>query len=108
MSVSETRIIDENSCYDEILNCFIKSMNDNRKKEICKDKSIIKLMKMWREHKQKYTREILKNLLIFVITLFEDENNPPDLYNTIGKESSSLKNNEREEYISMLKTEFIC
>jgi len=42
-----------------------------------------------------------------VLTLFEDEDDPPDLYNTLGKESSSLKNSEKAEFVSTLQEEFL-
>ena len=54
-----------------------------------------------------YIKEIIKNSLIFVLTLFEDEDDPPDLYNTLGKESSSLKNSEKAEFVSTLQEEFL-
>jgi hypothetical protein len=107
MSVSEPVIIDEINCYNEILDCFMKSKNDVKKKEICRDRSIIKLMKIWKQKKDQYIKDIIKNSLIFVLTLFEDPDDPPDLYNTLGKEPSSLKNSEKEEFVSTLKEEFI-
>lgn len=107
MSITDGVIIDEINCYNEILDCFIKSRNDLKKKEICRDRSIIKLMKIWKDRKESYIKEMIKNSLIFVLTLFEDPDDPPDLYNTLGKESSSLKNNEREVFISQLEKEFL-
>ena len=107
MSITDGAIIDEINCYNEILDCFIKSRNDLKKKEICRDRSIIKLMKIWKDRKESYIKEMIKNSLIFVLTLFEDPDDPPDLYNTLGKESSSLKNNEREVFISQLEKEFL-
>ena len=107
MSLNETVIIDEINCYDEILDCFMKSKNDYKQKEICRDRSIIKLMKIWKNKKELYIKEVIKNSLIFVLTLFEDEEDPPDLYNTLGKESSLLKNSERGELVSILKEEFL-
>ena len=35
MSLSEPLIIDEINCYNEILDCFMKSKNDFKQKEIC-------------------------------------------------------------------------
>ena len=107
MSLSEPVIIDEINCYNEILDCFMKSKNDFKQKEICRDRSIIKLMKIWKEKRDNYIKEIIKNSLIFVLTLFEDPDDPPDLYNTLGKESSTLKNSERGELVSTLKEEFL-
>ena len=107
MSLSEAVIIDEINCYNEILDCFMKSKNDFKQKEICRDRSIIKLMKIWKEKRDFYIKEIIKNSLIFVLTLYEDEEDPPDLYNTLGKESSTLKNSERGELVSTLKEEFL-
>jgi len=107
MTVSGPVIIDEINCYNEILDCFIKSKNDFKLKEICRDRSIIKLMKIWKEKKDQYIKEIIKNSLIFVLTLFEDPDDPPDIYNTLGKESSSLKESEKEVFVSTLKEEFI-
>jgi len=107
MSLNGTVIIDEINCYNKILDCFMKSKNDFKQKEICRDRSIIKLMKIWKEKRDFYIKEIIKNSLIFVLTLFEDEEDPPDLYNTLGKESSTLKNSERGELVSTLKEEFL-
>ena len=107
MSLSEAVIIDEINCYNEILDCFMKSKNDFKQKEICRDRSIIKLMKIWKEKRDFYIKEIIKNSLIFVLTLYEDEEDPPDLYNTLGKESSTLKNSERGDLVSTLKEEFL-
>ncbi|MBA7643450.1 hypothetical protein ES703_51176 [subsurface metagenome] len=107
MSLSEAIIIDEINCYNEILDCFMKSKNDFKQKEICRDRSIIKLMKIWKDKRNSYIKEIIKNSLIFVLTLFEDPSDPPDLYNTLGKESSSLKNSEKEEFVSTLIEEFL-
>ena len=107
MSLKGTVIIDEINCYNKILDCFMKSKNDFKQKEICRDRSIIKLMKIWKEEWAFYIKEIIKNSLIFVLTLFEDENDPPDLCNTLGKESSSLKNSEKKELVSTLKEEFL-
>jgi hypothetical protein len=107
MSAINGLIIDENDCYNEILDCFIKSRNDLKKKEICRDRSIIKLMKIWKDRKESYIKEMIKNSLIFVLTLFEDEDDPPDIYNTLGKESSLLRNQEKEIFISEMKKEFL-
>jgi hypothetical protein len=64
-------------------------------------------MKIWREKRECYIEEIIKNSLIFVLTLFEDPDDPPDIYNTLGKETSTLKNGERGELVSILKEEFL-
>lgn len=107
MNLSESAIIDESNCYNEILDCFMKSKNDFKQKEICRDRSIIKLMKIWKERRELCTKEIIKNSLIFVLTLFEDPDDPPDLYNTLGKESFTLKDTEKGEFVSILKEEFL-
>ena len=107
MSLSEAVIIDEINCYNEILDCFMKSKNDFKQKEICRDRSIIKLMKIWKEKRDNYIKEIIKNSLIFVLTLFEDPDDPPDLYNTLGEETSTLQNGERGKLVAILKEEFL-
>ncbi len=107
MSLNNSVIFDETNCYNKILDCFMKSKNNFRQREICRDRSIIKLMKILKDKKAEYIKEIIKNSLIFVLTLFEEEEDPPDLYNTLGKESSSLKNNEKKEFVSTLKEEFL-
>ena len=107
MSLSEPVIIDEINCYNEILDCFMKSKNDFKQKEICRDRSIIKLMKIWKEKRDNYIKEIIKNSLIFVLTLFEDPDDPPDLYNTLGKETSTLQNGEKGELVAILREEFL-
>lgn len=109
MSLNDSVILDEISCYDEILNCFQKSHDDSRKKEICRDRSIIKLMKLWnaKPEKSQMDKIIIRNSIIFVLSLFEDEEDPPDLYNSVGKDSSKLENSEKEEFIENLKLEFL-
>ena len=109
MSVNSLVILDEIKCYDEILSCFEESKNDYSKKEICRDRSIIKLMKLFKNKEERSQRDeiIIQNSIIFVLSLFEDEDDPPDLYNCFGKETSILTNSEREDFINNLKIELL-
>jgi hypothetical protein len=107
MCLNDLVFIDEIECYNEIIDCFLKSKNDEKKKELCKDHSIIKLMDLWDRRKELFFREkeLLKNSLIFILALFEDEMHTPDVFSSIGKDFSSLENREREEFISILREE---
>jgi len=104
MSFTNSEFKDELNYYNKILDCFNKYQDDDLKKEICKDKSIVRLM---RSLKYKKNNDFIKNSLIFVLSLFDDEDLPPDLYTNIGNDIKNTTDKEQKEIISELKKEFL-
>ncbi|MHA2289894.1 MAG: hypothetical protein ACXABG_14005 [Promethearchaeota archaeon] len=49
----------------------------------------------------------LKNCLILLLNLFSN-NDSPDHYNHKGKNTDELVNNERSDYLNILKSEFLA
>ncbi len=105
MSLFNSDVDAELSCYIKLIDCYLKNQKDYFKKQLCKNKSIIKLMRC-SDYKKK-NKESIKNSLIFVLSLFEDENKPPDLYSTIGKDIEATTDKEQNVIISILKKEFL-
>ena len=60
-----------------------------------------------RSLKYKNTTDFIKNSLIFVLSLFDDEDLPPDLYTDIGNDIKNTTDKEQKEIISELKKEFL-
>ncbi len=104
MSLFNFDVDAELSCYIKLIDFYLKNQKDNFKKQLCKSNSIIKLMKC---SEYKKNKESIKNSLLFVLSLFEDENKPLDLYSTIGKEIGATTDKEQNEMISILKKEFL-
>ena len=104
MTISNSEVNDELIYYNKIIDCFQKYQNDDLKREICKNKSIVRLM---RSIKYKKNSEFIKNSLIFVLSLFDDKDLPPDLYTNIGNDIKNTTNDEQEEIMSQLKKEFL-
>lgn len=67
-----------------------------------KTRSIIELMKRLNNKKNK---ELAKNAIIVLISLFDDY--PPDIFGNIGVDIESLTDEERETAISKLKEIFL-
>ncbi|MFX1257878.1 MAG: hypothetical protein ACFFAN_08470 [Promethearchaeota archaeon] len=104
MSLKNSGINNElNFCF-KIIDCYLKNRNDNIKKEMCKNKSIIELM---RRSDYKKKKELIKNTLIFVLSLLDDYDQPSDLYNSIGNDIKTATEEEHKEIISDLKKEFL-
>jgi hypothetical protein len=104
MSLKNSGFNDELNCYIKIIDCFLKYHYDNLQKEMCKNRSIIKLMRSLKYRKNK---EVIKNSLLFVLSLFDDEDNPPDFYSNIGNDFRNATDKEHKEIISELKKEFL-
>jgi len=104
MSFTNSEVTDELGYYNKIIDCFHKYQNDDLKREICKNKSIVRLM---RSAKYKEKKDFIKNSLIFVLSLFDDEDLPPDLYTNIGNDIKNTTNDEQKEILSELKKEFL-
>lgn len=103
MSSNNSEINDGSNCYNKILDCFLKNRNDYYKLENCKNKSIIKLMKIL---KQSNDKPFVKNALVFVLSLF-NYNQRSDLYNSRGTNLKHCDAKEKETIISVLKNEFL-
>lgn len=104
MSFSNSEVKDELNYYNKIIDCFNKYQDDDLKREICKNKSIVRLM---RSVKYKKNNDFIKNSLIFVLSLFDDEDLPPDLYTNIGNDIKNTSDDEQKEILSELKKEFL-
>jgi len=104
MSITNSEISDELNYYNKIIDCYQKHQNDDLKREICKNKSIVRLM---RSLKYKKNKDFIKNSLIFVLSLFDNEDLPPDLYSNIGNDIRDTTDKEQKEIISELKKEFL-
>jgi len=104
MSIANSEVNDELNYYNKIIDCFHKHQNDDLKREICKNKSIVRLM---RSIKYKKKNDFIKNSLIFVLSLFDNEDLPPDLYTNIGNDIKNTTDKEQKEIISELKKEFL-
>ncbi len=98
-----------NNNEDFELDCYLKildySQNDKISKEnteIWKHQSLIKLMKLL---DQKKNRDIVSNTLILILSLFEDI--PPDTFNNRGVDINGISREERKSLIASLKAEFL-
>jgi len=104
MSITNSEVNDELGYYNKIIECFHKYQNDDLKREICKNKSIVSLM---RSAKYKKKKDFIKNSLIFVLSLFDDEDLPPDLYTNIGNDIKNTTDDEQKEILLELRKEFL-
>ena len=104
MSITNSEVNDELKYYNKIIDCFNKYQNDDLKREICKNKSIVNLM---RSAKYIEKKDFIKNSLIFVLSLFDDEDLPPDLYTNIGNDIKNTTDDEQKEILSELRKEFL-
>lgn len=104
MSITNSDVNDELKYYNKIIDCFHKYQDDDLKREICKNKSIVSLM---RSAKYKRKKDFIKNSLIFVLSLFDDEDLPPDLYTNIGNDIKNTSDDEQKEILAELKKEFL-
>ena len=104
MSFTNSEVNDELNYYNKIIDCFHKYQNDDLKREICKNKSIVSLM---RSVKYKKKNDFIKNSLIFLLSLFDDEDLSPDLYTNIGNDIKNTTDDEQKEILSELKKEFL-
>ena len=53
MSIANSEVNDELNYYNKIIDCFHKHQNDDLKREICKNKSIVRLMRSVKYKKKK-------------------------------------------------------
>jgi hypothetical protein len=103
MSIKNLIRSEEVVCYDKILNCYLKHKGNRSMIEMCKNRSIIRLMDKLR---QRNDRRLVQNTLLLVLSLYDDH--PPDLYSSLGKDVDTLNDKkEKRELLSELKKEFI-
>ena len=91
----------EVDCYTKIINLFLKIGKDPISIETWKDKAILKIMNVLKDPKNK---RWVQNALIILLSLFDD--NPPNLYDNLGKNINILSTKEKEQVIIRLKEEF--
>ncbi len=92
---------EELNCYTRILNIFLKVGDDPRLKNIWKSRAMLKLMEKLKNHKDK---NLVKNALIILLSLFEDV--PADLFDSVGSDLEHISEKERQEVILKLKEIF--
>ena len=100
MAEENDRNQEELDCYTKIVNLFLKIGRDPIASETWKDKSIVKIMNILKDPKNK---NWAKNALIIVLSLFDDT--PPDIYDNVGKNTITLSAKEKELIIAKLKEE---
>ncbi len=105
MIINDFRTNEEISCYAKIIDCFTESKNDFIKKENCKNKSLIKMMEILKKRNDK---QLVRNALIIILSLFEGDDQPADFFSKRGKELHALNDQaEKEKIILELKKEFL-
>ncbi len=102
MATDNNEFLEESDYYTKILNIFLKEGNQQKMKELWKDRSIIELMSNVKKHKNKYH---IKNALIVLLSLFDDI--PPDLFNNVGTSIETLSKEDKDEAIRDLKEIFL-
>ncbi len=95
---NEESSTEELNCYTKILNIFLKVGDDERLKDIWKSRAMLKLMEKLKTHKNK---NVVKNALIILLSLFEDV--PADLFDSVGSDLENISEKERQEVILKLK-----
>lgn len=83
----------------KILDCYNRAKNNRDQLELCKYRSIQML------NRQK-NKELIKNGLIFVLNLFEEEG-APDLCTDLGIDNSKLSEEKKKELVKVLKKEML-
>ena len=87
--------------YTKILDFYQSQKFDKETVEIWKSKSYIELMQVL---KRTNNKNLVKNAIILILSLFEDT--PLDIYDTSGQSVRELKQDDRNSYISNLRSEF--
>lgn len=102
MKVSNNHENFEIDCYLKILDYFQKDKVNNENTEIWKNQSLIEMMELLAQKKNK---ALVTNAIILMLSLFEDI--PPDTYNNRGVDISRISNEERRSLITGLEEEFL-
>jgi len=102
MTSNKEDLVDEMRCYSKIIDCYFKSKNDHRKHEMCKNKSLIKLMRLMKTIENK---NLIMNAILLLLGLFDDkEEGVADFFNNLGLDLKDLANpNEKSIALSLLK-----
>ena len=93
---------DEMKCYSRIINSFLNNESDYNQRELAKNQSIVKLIK---SSKCRNNKNFVKNALILVLSLYNDE--PADLYCSYGNDIDSCSIEEKKALRSCLKQELV-
>ncbi len=88
--------------YLKIVDYFQDDNISREKKEIWKNQSIIQLMKLLEQTKN---RTFVTNALILLLSLSED--NPPDIYCNRGRNVNCISDNDKKSLILELENEFL-
>ncbi len=102
MKVSNNHEDFEIDCYLKILDYFQKDKVNNENTEIWKNQSLIEMMELL---DQKKNKALVTNAIILMLSLFEDI--PPDTYNNRGVDISRISIEERKSLIAGLEEEFL-
>ena len=92
----------EDEIYQSMLDLFFEGKKKPELKDILQHRSIVKLMSRLKNNKNK---ELAKNALIVMLSLFDDY--PADLFDSIGTDLETLSEEEREGAMEKLKEIFI-
>jgi len=87
--------------YTKILDFYQNQNFDKDTVEIWKSKSYIELMQVL---KRTNNKNLVKNAIILILSLFEEL--PLDIYDSSGLSVRELKQEDKNSYISHLRTEF--
>ena len=102
MKISNDNEDFELECYQKILDYFQKDNVHNENTEIWKSQSLIEIMTLLDQNKN---RALVTNIIILLLSLFEDM--PPDTYNNRGVDISQISIEERKSLILGLEEEFL-
>ena len=87
--------------YSKILDFYQNHQFDKETVEIWKSKSYIELMQVL---KRTNNKNLVKNAIILILSLFEEL--PLDIYDSSGLSVRELKQEDKNSYLSHLRTEF--
>ncbi|TXT58826.1 MAG: hypothetical protein BAJALOKI2v1_300041 [Promethearchaeota archaeon] len=93
--------IEELEFYTKILNTYQKEDMSRQEKEMWKNRTYVKLMKIL---ERTNNINVVRNSLILILTLFE--NIPPDLFNNRGINIELLSEGDKDKLFEQLKEEF--
>ncbi len=99
MSLLNGRDEFENRCYSIILEFYEKKKYDREKINLWKIRAIMKVMDLYDETQDK---NLTRNALLLIISLFEDM--PPDIFNNRGIHANRLA--DKSVMVDILKDEF--
>jgi len=88
--------------YTKILDFYQNQKFDKETVEIWKSKSYIELMQVL---KRTHNKNLVKNAIILILSLFEEL--PLDIYDSSGQSVRELTEEDKNSYISHLRSEFV-